>query len=220
MLKIYLVFLFLLPNIAFATSGSCSNTQLSDFLMHEANIIVSFTVIDSQFSVQTENNFIEIEISREFYSNKLQQTRITIDTENGFAPELSKFSKNIEWLTVLAKYKDTYIIAGCAPTLTIENTLVQGKTGIQVLDNKSAPVDVEMLDLALQAFQQGISSADAVCKSANTYCNEKTSYDIETGILNLPSVEYTTFIGNKAYAKATMQQMSDDSNTFRITEIK
>ncbi|WP_221893707.1 hypothetical protein [Bathymodiolus japonicus methanotrophic gill symbiont] len=42
--------LWLLPNIAFATSGSCSNTQLADYLMHEDKSIVSFTMVNSQFS--------------------------------------------------------------------------------------------------------------------------------------------------------------------------
>ncbi|WP_428356489.1 hypothetical protein [Methyloprofundus sp.] len=221
MLKNYIVgLLLMLPSVAFSTSGSCSNTQLSDYLMHEDNIIVSFRVIDSQFSGQIDNNFIEIEITKEFYSKKLTDTRIKIETENGFGPALSTFTKNIEWLTVLSKYKDTYIFAGCAPTLTIENAIVQGETGINVLDQMGDSVSVEMLELALNAFQQGISSADSVCKSSNSYCSERATYNIETGVLNLPSVEYTSLFGGKVYAKAKMQKVSNDLKTYQITELE
>lgn len=50
MLKNFIVSLLLmLPNIAFSTSSSYSNTQLSDYFMYGDTIIVSFRVIDSQF---------------------------------------------------------------------------------------------------------------------------------------------------------------------------
>jgi len=217
MLKNAMFLLFLLfPNIAFSSSGSCSNTLLSDYLMHENNIIVSFKVINSQFS---DNNFIEIEITKEFYSNKMESTNIKIDTENGFGPELSTFEKNIEWLTVISKFKDSYIIAGCAPVLTIENKMVIGETGINILNELDKPVSVQIFDLALNAFQQGISSANKVCKSSNTYCTERATYDIKTGILSLPSVEYTSF-GFKVYAKAKLEKVSEDIKIFVITEIE
>ena len=210
-------FLFLLlPNIAFSSSGSCSNTVLSDYLMSEDNIIVSFKVINSQFS---DNNFIEIEITKEFYSEKIENINIKIDTENGFSPMLSAFEKNIEWLTVISKFNDSYIIAGCAPMLVVENETVIGDTGIDILTNIDKPVSVQMFDLALNAFQQGISLADKVCKSSNSYCTERATYDIKTGTLSLPSVEYTSF-GFKVYAKAKLEKVSEDITTFVITEIE
>ncbi|NOQ13790.1 MAG: hypothetical protein GQ583_04820 [Methyloprofundus sp.] len=182
MVKDFMFFLFLLlPNIAFSSSGSCSNTALSDYLMYEDNIIVSFKVINSQFS---DNNFIEIEITKEFYSKKIENINIKIDTENGFGPMLSTFEKNIEWLTVISKFKDSYIIAGCAPMLIIENETVIGDTGIDILTKIDKPVSVQMFDLALNAFQQGISLADKVCKSSNSYCTERATYDIKTGTLS------------------------------------
>lgn len=155
--KYILIFLLLLPTTAFSASGGCSSVQLSDFLMHEKNIIVSFKVIDSQFLPGTGIHFIELEISREFYSNKITKTILKIDTENEFGPALSSFAKNVEWLTVITQVDDFYVIAGCAPRLIIENDMVVGETGIAVLDKLETEVSVEMLDLVLGAFQQGIS---------------------------------------------------------------
>lgn len=211
--------LFMLPNIAFSTSGSCSKTPLSHYLLHEDNIIVSFTVTASEFS-EPNKNFIDIAISKEFYSHKLPDTRIIIAAENGFGPPLSTFSKNIEWLTVLSKHKNTYIIAGCAPVLSIENGMVQGETGLDVLSQIGAPVSIEILDIALTAFQQGIRSADDVCQSTNSYCTNRTTYDVNTGILNLPSVEYSSFFGSKIYGQVKMQQTSGAIDAFKIIEIK
>jgi len=187
--------------------------------MNEDNIIVSFRVINSQFA---DNNFIEIEITKEFYSNKMESTNIKV-RENGFGPMLSTFEKNIEWLTVITKFKDFYITAGCAPVLTIEDKMVIGETGIDILNETGKPVSVQMFDLALNAFQQGISSADKVCKSPNSYCTERATYDIETGILSLPSVEYEkSFFGfeSRSYAKAKLKKVSEDIKTFVITEIE
>lgn len=187
--------------------------------MHENNIIVSFKVINSQFSENSESNFIEIEVTKEFYSNKIENTLIKIDTENGFGPTLNMFEKNIEWLTVISKFKDSYIVSGCAPTLTIENGILTGETGIDILKKSSQPVSVQMFDLALNAFQQGISSADDVCKSSNSYCNERATYDFKTGSLSLPSVEYKYF-GVKIYANVMMKKVSKDIKTFEITKIE
>lgn len=218
--KKYIICVFLLPpNIVLANSGSCANTKLSDYLMHENNIVVSFKVINSQFLENSESNFIEIEVTNEFYSNKIENTNIVIDTENSFGPALKMFKKNIEWLTVLSKFNDSYIISGCAPSLTIENGLIIGETGIDILNQSTKPLSLEMFDLALNAFQQGISSADKVCKSLNSYCTERATYDIETGSLSLPSVEYSSF-GFKAYAKVRMEKVSDDIKTFEITAIE
>ncbi|WP_428355400.1 hypothetical protein [Methyloprofundus sp.] len=184
--------------------------------LQDLGIIVSFRVINSEFS---ENNFIEIEITKEFYSNKIESSNIKIDKENGFGPMLSTFEKNIEWLTVISKFNDSYIIAGCAPTLIIENEMVIGETGIDILNKRDKQVSVQMFDLALNAFQQGISLADKVCKSSNRYCTERATYDIKTGTLSLPSVEYTSF-GFKVYAKAKLEKVSEGIETFVITEIE
>jgi hypothetical protein len=219
--KNYLICLLLLfPNIAFSSSGSCHpNTKLSDYLMHENNIIVSFKVIDRQFSENSDSNFIEIDVKKEFYSNKIENTIIKIDTENGFGPTLNMFKKDIEWLTVISKFKNSYIFSGCAPTLRIENGILIGETGIDILKKSSEPISVQMFDLALNAFQQGISLADNVCKSSNSYCTERATYDVKTGSLSLPSIEYTYF-GIKTYAKVRMEKVSDHIKTFEITEIK
>ncbi len=213
--------LLLLPNIAF--SSNCGIQKLSNYLMNEDNIIVSFKVINSQFLENSERNFIDIEIKKEFFPQKIESTNIRIDTENGFGPALSTFKKDTEWLTVLSKFKNSYIIAGCAPTLTIEDRNVIGDTGIEILNETSKPVNIQMFELALNAFQQGIGLADKVCKSPNSYCTDRATYDIETGILSLPSVEYEkSFIGfkSRSYAKAKLEKVSENIKTFVITEIE
>jgi len=72
--------LFILPNIAFSSSARCSDIPLSNFLMHEDNVIVSFTVTDCQLSQQAGTHFIKIEITTAFYSTKLNNSRLKIET--------------------------------------------------------------------------------------------------------------------------------------------
>lgn len=116
--------------------------------------------------------------------------------------------------------KTLVLLQDAAPALTIENEMVLGETGINILGKMGDSVSLGMLDLALNAFQQEINSADNVCKSPNSYCTERAIYNIETGILNLPSIEYTPFLGGKIYTKTKMQKVGDDLTTFLIAEIE
>lgn len=222
MIKGYLIsFLLLLPNIVF--SSNCSDIKLSDYLMDESKIIVSFKVINSQFLENSESNFIDIEVTKAFFPKKIENVNIRIDSEIEFGPTLRTFEKDTEWLAVLSKFNNSYFIAGCASTLIIENGSIIGDTGIEILHETSEPVSVHLFELALNAFQQGISLADQVCKRSNSYCTERATYDIETGVLSLPSVEYEqSFFGfkSRSYAKAKLEKVSEDIKTFVVTEIE
>ena len=88
------------------------------------------------------------------------------------------------------------------------------------MDNDDNPVSIELFDMTLGIFQQGLSLADTVCQSAsaNAYCVKRATYDLETGILDLPSVEFLRF-GFRNYTKAKLQKTGDNPMTFSVMEI-
>ena len=93
------------PNVAFP---SCANLLLSDYVRNEANILVSFTVTDSQISTIVNDSYIDISITEEFNTSFIDDPRIRIDTESDlFGPPLSEFTENIEWLSVLTKTEES-----------------------------------------------------------------------------------------------------------------
>lgn len=218
MLKRAIVFLLLLPNIVFAFV--CAELPLSQYAMMENVKIVTFNVVDTKASTDSGHGYIDVEITQEFISNEITSPPIRIKPSVFDKVSLNKFTKNTEWLAALEKSGDFYIISGCAPVLPVENGFIAGNTGINILDNSKNKVPLEAFKLAINAYQQGIISADTVCKSANSYCTEtKAIYDRETGILNLPTVQYSQF-GIPLYVQAKMQKISDGPMKFTVTEIK
>ncbi len=95
--------LLIFPNVAFPTS-CWNNVVLSDFAILDDNILVTFTVTDSQISAVTSDNYIDISVTREFNSNIIEDPNIQIHaaSNSGLAPELSEFTKDVEWLSVLS----------------------------------------------------------------------------------------------------------------------
>lgn len=129
-------------------------------------------------------------------------------------------TQNTKWLTSLTKSGGFYFISECSPILPVENDFIVGKTGLNILDDSTNKVSLQTFKLAISAYHQGIMSADMVCKSANAYCSEtKPIYDMETGLLNLPSVQYSQF-GVPVYAQVKMQKISENPIKFTVTEIK
>lgn len=209
--------LLVFPNMAFP---SCGNSLLSDYVMNEANILVSFTVTGSQISTIVPDSYVEISITEEFNSNIIDDPSIRINTESILGPSLSEFIENIEWLSVLAKTEESgYFFAGCAPKLQIENGVVIGHTGLKVLDDSDEDITIEKFTLALNAYQQGISSADTVCRNDSSYCSgARATYDASTEVLSLPTVAVSAFPG-LSYTNAKMQKTSDNPVTFRVIEL-
>jgi len=206
------------PNLAFPIC--VANPLLSDYVMNEANILVSFTVTGSQISTVVPDSYIDISITEEFNSNIIDDPRIRINTESILGPSLSEFTENIEWLSVLTKTEESgYFFAGCAPKLQIESGVVIGNTGLKVLDDSDEDITVEKFMLALNAYQQGISSADTVCQSDNSYCSgARATYDASTEVLNLPTVAVSAF-PTLFYTNAKMQKTGDSPVTFRVIEL-
>ncbi len=204
------------PNSVFALS--CAGLPLSQYIMIEDSNIIALKVVDTGQSTGSGNAYIDIEVTKKFISRENINSSIRIKLNPYDEPSLNQFSKNSEWLAVLGKSGDSYIIAPCAPVLPVENGFVMGKTGITVLDSSPDNVSLELFELAINAYQQGIVSAGTVCKSPNSYCSEtKAVYDIETGILNLPTVQYSLF-GTPVYVKAKMQKISDNPINFTVIE--
>lgn len=205
------------PNLAFPI---CANTLLSDYVRNEANILVSFTVTDSQISTIVPDSYIDILITEEFNSNIIDDPSIRINTESLLGPSLSEFTENIEWLSVLTKTEESgYTFAGCTPKLQIENGVVIGQTGLQALDDSDEDITIENFTLALNAYQQGISSADTVCQSDSSYCSgARAIYDASTEVLSLPTVAISASSG-LSYANAKMQKTGDSPVTFRVIEL-
>ncbi len=217
MLYKYLIYtLLMLPNVAFAI---CANNSLSDFVRFENSIFIAFKVTDTHLS-NTVDSYIDIEVIQEFNSNVIEDKNIRIKNESFLGPSVSEFSQNNEWLSVLVKTeKESYIFSACTPKLIVENETIIGDTGINALDNSDDILTIEKFALALNAYQQGISLADEVCKSANSYCKQTlATYDVETGILNLPTVTYP-ILGTPVYVKAKMQKTGDNPVTFTVIEL-
>lgn len=204
------------PNSVFALS--CTGLPLSQYIMIENINIVALKVVDTGESTAFGDAYIDVEVTKKFISTENINSSIRIKLNPYDEPSLNQFSKNSEWLAVLGKSDDSYIIAPCAPVLSVENEFVMGRTGINVLDSLTSKVTLESFELAINAYQQGIASANTVCKSPNAYCSEtKAVYDIETGILDLPTVQYSLF-GAPVYVKAKMQKVSDNPMSFTVIE--
>lgn len=210
--------LLLFPNIALALS--CAGLSLSQYAMMENVRFVTITVDNSKVALDPINAYVDTKVTQEFISNGLINTPVRIKPDPfGFA-SLDKFTKGSEWLTVLSKSNGVYAISLCTPVLAIENGFIVGQTGIDILDNSKNNVTLEEFKLAIGAYRQGLSSVDAVCKSANSYCSEtKAIYDVESRTLDLPSVQYSQF-GVPVYAKVKLQKTSDNPIGFTVTEIK
>jgi len=208
--------LLMFPNVAFAV---CANNSLSDFVRFENSIFVAFKVTNTHLSTIVDS-YIEIEVIQEFNSDVIEDKNIRIKNESFLKPSVNEFSQNNEWLSVLVKTeKESYTFSACTPKLIIENETIIGDTGINVLDNSDDNLTIEKFALALNAYQQGISLADVVCKSANSYCTQTlATYDFETEILNLPTVTYPV-LGTPVYVKAKMQKTGDNPVTFTVIEL-
>lgn len=215
--KYLICVLLMFPNVAFAL---CANNSLSDYAMRENSIFVAFEVTSRHLSTIAADNYIDIEVTQEFNSDVIENKNIRINNEPFPGPSLSDFSQNNEWLSVLVKTEEEdYIISSCAPKLIVENETILGDTGFNVLDNSDDNITFEKFTLALNVFQQGISLADTVCKSANSFCTQTlATYDFETEILNLPTVTYPIF-GAPVYVKAKMQKTGDNPITFTVIEL-
>lgn len=212
--NIYLTVLMLFAS-SNAFSLSCAgNLSISDFyLFHQDNIIVSFYVTDSHTSTLVSENYMDIQITNEFNSNQIADPNIRIHGESA-----AIYSKGVEWVSVLLKQADSYSISLCTPKLTIEEGHIIGETGLAAIDNSDTPVTIEWFNMALSVFQQGLSLADDVCQSSTDYCANKVTYDRDSGILDLPSVEYLQF-GFPVYTKAKLQKTGDNPMTFQVIEI-
>lgn len=218
--KYFIYFLLFFPSVGL--SLTCSSQPLVSSLLYKNNIIVRFKVVDSQLLNNSIQQSFDIHITKEFNSNQIENTILNIITTSGFGPSLSDLPKESEWLGVLIKGNNSYSLAVCAPILTIENGNIIGNTGLNALDNSEDDITVEAFDLALQVYQQGLSSADTVCQSSSSYCTKKAKYDIETGILDLPSVAYKRRFFNfesSVYAQAKMKKISDNPMTFTVIEL-
>lgn|GEM_PF-6961927 len=213
MRKLYLAVLLLLASSKAFSLSCVPDLSISDFyLFHKDNIIVSFYVTDSHTSYLVPETYMDIQITKVFNSNKIIDTELRIYGESAYM-----YSKGVEWVSVLLKQDDSYSISICTPKLTIEDGNIIGKTGFTVFDNDETPASVEMFDKALSIFQQGLSLADDVCQSASEYCVNRVTYDTETGILDLPSVQYMQF-GFRVYTKAKLQKTGDSPITFKVID--
>lgn len=227
MIKSYIICLILLlPNITFADLR-CSPAPLAEYLMYggeDGPTIVSFKVIKG-YPFPGHVQTLEVEIIKAFFPKKIENTHMQIGTASiSDDPKISMFKKDTEWLAVIWGSDDFNEMAGCGSTLAIKNGNIKGNTGIEILNETNEPVSVQMFELALNAFQQGISLADQVCKSSNSYCTERATYDIDTGILSLPSVEYEFGVIPGAeirhHTKVKLKKVGEGIKTFVITEIE
>jgi len=81
--------------------------------------------------------------------------------------------------------------------------MIDGQTGKVVLDELDDGITPEKFTLALNAYQQGISSADIVCRNTNSHCSgARATYDVETGVLNLPTVAVFQPIFGQSFTNA------------------
>ncbi len=218
--KFLFCLLLVFPNVAFPLCGD--DVLLSDYvILDEANIFVSFTVVDRHISTIVPDNYIDISITQEFNSDIIESQNIRIDGESILGPSLSEFTENVEWLSVLRKKEESgFVFAGCAPKLQIENGVVIGRTGISVLDDFDDDISIDKFELALDAYQQGISSADLVCRNDSSYCTgARATYDTETEILNLPTVAVFQPIIGQFFTNAKMQKTGDNPVTFSVIEL-
>jgi len=214
--KIYIAVLLLLSSTKAFSISCVPDLGISEYyLFYDNSIIVSFNVIDSHTAYYVSENYMDIQITHEFNSNQITDTDLRIYSEGVY-----KYTKGTEWVGVLLKNDDSYVVPLCAPALSIENGNIIGKTGMTVLDEGDSPVSIELFDTTLSVFQQGLSLADTVCQSASAdvYCVKRATYDLETGILDLPSVSYLKF-GFREYNKAKLQKMGDNPMTFSVQEL-
>ena len=110
-----------------------------------------------------------------------------------------------------------YIFAACAPKLKIENGTIMGSTGISALDESDSEITIEQFKLALQAYQQGISSADLICRNLNSHCSRaRATFDTRTGILNLPTVLVFQPIIGQYFINAKMKITGDKPITINF----
>ncbi len=206
----------LFHNVAFA--DNCIFLPLSYHVMFEDSIFVAFKVIDKQPS-DVISDIVDIEVIQEFNSDIIENTIIRVSGRKALGP-IGQFTPNTEWLSVINIGEEgDYFFPLCAPSHAIENGIIIGDTGINALDESNDDITFERFALVLDAYHQGISSADTVCTADNSYC-EKTqaTYNFETGILDLPSVLLliTPFINS--YAEARMKKTGDNPVTFTIIE--
>jgi hypothetical protein len=218
--KYFIYFLLLFPTVAL--SFTCSSQPIVTFLLNENNIVVSFKIIDSKITDKLALQSLDIKITKEFNSSQIENTTVKINHPSITSSSFSHLSKDIEWLSILSKGKNSYYFPLCISGLIIENGIISGNTGIDALDNSDTDITIEAFDTALKAYQQGLALADTVCQSSSPYCTKKAKYDIETGILDLPSVSYARRffnIGSSAYAQAKMKKTSDNPMTFTVIEL-
>lgn len=166
---------------------------------------------------------MDVSITQEFNSDIIKDPNIRIQAKPSLihTPPLNGFTKGVEWLSVLKKTGESdYTFAACAPQLKIENGNVIGATGISALDESAQDITLEQFTLALSVYQQGISSADLVCRNINSHCTgTRATYDTTTGILNLPSVLVTRPIFGEYFENAKMKITGENPITFSVIEM-
>ena len=216
------------PNITLALS--CIDWSISQYAMIDNQNFVALKVInigelevinkEELIGGSSYNSYIDAEITQEFITTENINSVIRIEFFDYFDLLRNKFTKNPEVITILNKSENKFSISPCTPTIPIENGFIVGKTGINILDSSTNDVSINDFKLAINSYKQGIASADLVCKSNNSYCTKtKATYDIETKILNLPTVQYYQF-GVPVYIKAKMKKISDNPMNFTIIESK
>lgn len=202
------------------TFASYISVPLSYYAMQEDQNIIVLKVLHSQIATSEDSAYIDAEITHQFRTQETIASTIRIPFSRLNTFFHLQLTEGSQWLTVLKRLEDTYIIPECTPALPVEHNFITDKTGLNILDNSPNKVSLGAFKLAMYAYQQGIASADKVCKSDNTYCvNTKATYDTDTGLLSLPTVQYSEF-GIPTYANATLQKTSDNPTQFTVTELK
>lgn len=211
------VVLITLSNLAMALS--CVPLSLAIYASKETNLLVAFKIIDENAEARTWNAEITRTLNGPPITSKNIRIRQTAPYGLGFTLDFGG-----EYILPLQDASDgTYQILLCARPVAFKDNVVLGLTGIAWLDKQAkGTVTFDKLEIALQAYRQGLSETDFVCRSTGLdYCNKsRATYDTKTGVLNLPLIQYPDILGYFQYTNAQLQKTNDNPLTFIVTRIQ
>lgn len=201
--------------------------------------IVGFRVTGYEDREEGFPRYMEGEVIRQ-WRGTIEESTIRIYGGDGLAciPYVTEFTLEQEWLLPLSKSDGIYRLSAFTQPIAIENGTATGFISTlncpadangnrictvlspdELTEARTEQMTLTEFERALQLYSDGIAWALRLCEGPSVRCgNIRPSYDSQSGVLNLPTVDVISSPFNYGIS-AIMQLVEGTDSTFEVTEV-